>query len=119
MQIIKHPRIKVNKEILWKYHEAIQKEFNPFNEWYKLNGEIVEDLDRKRQEITDKYWQRKNDGTLRTDKNGKPVPIVGVDLKKWDAEMEALMTGEVEIEDNGAIKWPTTIPVPESMKVVK
>lgn len=117
MQIIKHPTKKVHKEILWKIHEGLQKEFKPLNEWYKMNSDLIEDLDRQRQVIVRKYF-RFMAGELMKDKKGTPILLHGMKQKDYDKEMEELMTGEVEIHDNGAIQWPQTFAAPD-MKVVE
>lgn len=117
MQIIKHPTVKVNKEIMWKYHEAIQEQIKPLNEWYKLNLDIVQEIDDERQKIVRKYYQFEK-GQLKLNDQKQYVLIKGMKVEDYDKEMEALMTGEVELQDNGAIKWPTSFPAPQ-MEVVQ
>lgn len=115
MQVIKHPIIKVNKEMLWKYHEAIQEQIKPLSQWYELNNQIVLEIDGERQKIVRKYF-RFMAGELMKDKKGEYILLQGMKMKDYDKEMEELMRGEVEIEDNGAIKWPVSIPLPEALK---
>lgn len=114
MQIVKSGKVKVQKEILWKYHEQLQREFKPLNEWYKLNSDAIQDLDEERQKIIRKYF-RFQAGELMKDKKGAYILLHGVKMKDYEKEMEELMIGEVELEDNGAVKWPTSIPLTEEI----
>lgn len=113
----KHEVKKINKQSLWMVHESLQKEFAPINEWYKMNTDVIENLDYERQKIVRKYFQFK-DGVLHVNQQQQYVLNKGMNMQDYDREMEALMTGEVDIKDNGAIKWPITVPA-SVMKVVE
>lgn len=88
---------KITRELLWREHERIQKTYKQWEEFYKTNTEVIEELDNKRQDIVKKYYQFK-DGEIKVNAQGQFVPKYGANLKQFDKEMEALMLGEETVE---------------------
>lgn len=90
--------MKINREILWRKHETIQAQFREFERWYEGNQEVIMDLDEKRQEIVQKYFQFE-DGKIKENDQKQYVLISGKNIKDYDKEMESLMSGFEDVNN--------------------